>query len=100
MRSLLMSFSLGAAALGLLGVFTPDANAWHRRVVVVPATTYYVAPAPVLVAPPPPPPPVVVAQPVAPVVVRYRPALVAPFRPRVVYTAPAPAYVVPGPYGP
>ena len=95
MRSLLMSFSLGAAALGLLGVFTPDAGAWFRRVVVVPATTaYYVAPAPVVVAPPPPPP-VVVAQPVAPVVVRYRPALILPLRPRVVVTAPA--YFVPGP---
>src|SRR5579885_1918058 len=96
MRSLLTSFSVGAAALALLGVFTPDANAWYRRVVVVPATTaYYVAPAPVVVAPPPPPPAVVVAQAVAPVVVRY-PAAVLPFRPTVVVTAPAPGYIVPG----
>lgn len=113
MRSALMSVGLGGVALALLGVFTPDASAWHRRVVVVPATTYYVAPAPVVVTPAPPatayysapvptaavtvapaPAPVLVAQP-APVVVRYRAWL--PLRPTVVISAPPVTAYVPGP---
>lgn len=99
---LLHRVSLGAAALGLLAVCTSPAGAlWYRRATVVlpaPTTTaYYVAPAPVPYPPPPPPPPppVVLAPAPAAVVIRYRPTIFFPLRPRVYVTAPVPVFVGP-----